>query len=86
MSDLFFEEIYKNLMSGNRYVELLTNVRFPCEWWVLLYDKPLNIFRWRNFGSSANPATKEDLRWILNSIFRMSPQEFVARYTCVPNT
>lgn len=41
------------------------------------------IWRWCNFGSSANPASLKDLAWIIRVIFKMTPGEFRKAYEMV---
>lgn len=77
------EEIYKNLKNGLIYADYLSNVRFPCFWYVLRYDRIKNLFCWRNAGSSANKATKKELAWIIETIFQTTPEEFKKKYCCV---
>ena len=38
------------------------------------------IFHWRNYGSSANSATKKDLLWIIETIFNETPETFEQKY------
>ena len=83
MKDAAFEEIFQNLKEGKRYAEFLSNVRFPCHYTVLFFDKSKKLFCWRNYGSSANKATKAELRWILKVIFKLSPEEFIKKYDCI---
>ena len=86
MKDAAFEEIYWNLKEGKCYTEFLGNVRFPCHYTVLFYDPIKKLFCWRNYGSSANKATKAKLRWILKVIFKMTPEEFIQTYDCLPQS
>lgn len=82
------KEIYDTLKSGGVYGEMLkaTNPILPKEIFfeVLSFGYCQNsgrpIWRWRHYGSSANPATIKDLLWILDIIFKMKPSEFVAKY------
>ena len=75
--------IYNNLKDGKIYATYLDNVRFHGYWYNLTYDHVKNLFLWRNFGSSANKATKKDLAWIIETIFKCSAEEFMQRYECV---
>ena len=77
------DAIYTNLKAGNIYAEYKSNVRFPCYYSVLSYDKIKNLFHWTNYGSSANKATKPELQWIIETIFKMMPAEFIKTYSCV---
>lgn len=76
-------EIYNNLKNGMIYADYLSNVRFPCFWYVLTYDRIKNLFFWRNFGESANKATLKDLAWIIEQIFDTTPEAFAEKYHCV---
>lgn len=35
------------------------------------------IFKWQHYGSSANKATKDNLKWLLETIFKRDASEFV---------
>lgn len=48
-------------------------------WDVLYYDR--NYIQWRYYGSGANKASLENLKWILSNIFELSPEEFLYKYT-----
>jgi len=74
-----FNRLYNDLKSGAIYGEMLENVKYPC-FWAVLYLTPYNNFGWRHNGSSANPATKEGLQWILTHIFKMTATEFLNKY------
>lgn len=67
--------IYYNLYAGGMYG--------TCEpWgfsWALFKDG--RFWRWRCYGSSANRATLAELRWILEVVFKMTPDEFLKTYT-----
>lgn len=73
-------KLYNDLKAGETYGEELHNVRFPCWWYVLGYDRIKKLFYWRHYGSSANAATLEDLKWILSVIFKMTATEFLENY------
>ena len=72
--------IYNGLKSGKVYGHYMENVRFPSFYWNLCYDRIGNYFFWSNAGSSANKATKENLRWIIEGIFKTSPLAFLGKY------
>ena len=76
------DEIYNNLMDGNQYGYVLKNVRFQVFNTVLCkhYCKP--FFCWSHYGSSANKATKKELLWIIEVIFKMTPEDFINAYEC----
>ena len=78
--------IYENLQKGNEYgyFDGLNDKKYFNT--VLLKHWCKNIFVWRHFGSSANKATKQELEWIIEVIFKMKPQEFLQKYKCVKET
>lgn len=76
------QEIYNNLMAGKRYARWFDfGVKYPF-WDVKLY-RHYQYFCWNNYGSSANSATKKDLAWIVEVIFKMTPQKFIETYTVI---
>lgn len=74
-------EIYNNLQQDKVYGQVITNVRFPY-FNKVLYKTIYNNIGWRCCGSSANKNTKEDLKWIIETIFQCTPEEFVQTYEC----
>jgi hypothetical protein len=79
-NDFALDYIYNGLKSGKVYGHYMENVRFPSFYWNLCYDRIRNYFFWSNAGSSANKATKENLRWIIEGIFKTSPLAFLGKY------
>lgn len=75
--------IYSNLKNGMIYASWLDNVRYPTYYYVVSYDMVKKLFCWRNYGSSANKATKKDLLWIITVIFKMCPVDFIEKYDCL---
>lgn len=75
------DEIYNNLLKGRVYGCQIDNVRYPYFSVVLSYDSIHNLFHWHHYGSSANKATKEELAWIIEKIFDMTPERFAQTYT-----
>lgn len=80
--------IYKNLKKGETYGSVAKYREdypgglggkdyFHCQ---LSYSSVYKLFRWTHYGSSANPATKRDLTWIIRTIFRTTPAEFEKKY------
>ena len=67
--------IYINLKKGKRYGYMVRNVRYPYFHTDLMYDG--QYWCWHNYGSSANRATKKELKWIIETIYKMSPVEFI---------
>ena len=74
--------IYKNLMEGKYYGYVVKNVRFPYFHSVLNKHPFKSFFCWSNYGSSANKANKKELAWIIETIFKMTPEEFINKYEC----
>ena len=52
------------------------NGRMPC---VVLWRKD-KYYHYSYYGHSAMEATKTNLSWILNKIFRLTPNQFVKEY------
>lgn len=75
------KEIYGNINSGKKYGHVMKNVKYPFFATVLTANEQY-IF-WQHFGSSANKNTIENLAWILESIFELSPEKFIEKYECV---
>ena len=75
--------IFDNLKSGKVYATYYKDVRFPCYYYNIIFDRAKNLFFYNHYGSSAVKATKERLSWLINVIFDCSPEEFIARYDCV---
>lgn len=72
------DRIFDRLNSGRVYGVFLTNVRFPCFYPVLSCDG--QFIYWRIYGSSANKNSLKALAWILENVFKKSPEEFERAY------
>lgn len=77
--------IYRNLIMGKKYVELLPKVFVQEDLWktVLSFGHDLDgtpIWRWCHYGSSAERATLANLEWLIRDIFNMKPEEFQKNY------
>lgn len=70
------ERIYKNLNAGYQYGDYLVNVRYPMFTPCLSVSENSVYIRWSHYGSSANENTKADLQWIIEMIFKTTPEEF----------
>jgi hypothetical protein len=75
--------IFNNLKAGKVYATFYSNVRFPCYYYNIIYNRVKNIFYFSHYGESAVAATKEKLAWVIEVIFNCTPEEFIARYECV---
>ena len=76
----YLDEIYDNLKSGYRYGKVRKDMRYPYFENNLYHFESRNgkeLFGWNHFGSSAEKATKKDLKWILETIFGQSAKEFI---------
>ena len=80
------DDIYENLMNGGVYGYQVNYVRYPYFCYVLNLGTcgwtGRKLFYWHHAGSSANRATKKELKWILGNIFEMTPDEFCEKYEC----
>ena len=74
------KEIYNNINNGKKYGEIEKNVKYPFFWTVLIADE--KYIYWRYYGESANDNTMDALAWILKSIFKLTPEEFIEKYEC----
>lgn len=91
--ELTIDEMFHGLIAGDEYVlkstlrenwEAFNNgtLRYfiPGTSNYIVMDLDMDgtpIFRWNHCGSSAEEATKEDLEWLLNTIFKRKPEDFV---------
>lgn len=79
------KELAHNLRSGVRYCELLPKVFVQEDIWstVLSYGYGNNggeFWFWRHFGSSAENATLDGLKFVIETIFEMTVEEFKQKY------
>lgn len=75
------KQIYDNLQRGYVYGYMFTNCKYPF-FAKVLYKTNMGYIGCEHFGSSANENTKKELRWIIEVIFKCSPDEFVKKYEC----
>lgn len=87
MEKAAFEKIYADLKAGYSYGFDFTwdhynnkPMRYPFFDTVIFYDPIKNLFRWTHYGSSANKATKKELKWLISVIFKCSAVEFLEKY------
>ena len=82
-------QIYYNLLSGRRYGQDVLKwangdgPRFPYFSEAISYGTDRDgtkIFRWTHYGSSANRATKTELKWIIKTIFKTTAEQFQRDY------
>lgn len=74
--------IYKHLKLGRRFGKWIPNVRYPYFNVNLVMSPDEKYWRWQNYGSSANRANKKELKWVIETIFKMKPIEFLEEYQC----
>lgn len=80
------EELAHELKSGMRYCELMPKVCVQEDIWstVLSYGYGNNgggqYWFWRHYGSSAEDATLDGLKFIIEDIFGMTVEEFKKKY------
>lgn len=81
------EKIWEELKSGTIFGDICEHRMGGTYFWEVLWiapsrnDPTKKFIFWRNYGQSANKMTKKDLAWVLKEIFKMSPAEFLFRYT-----
>lgn len=73
------QELYNSLQNGAQYGKYIT-LRFAVFSYALYLDWKKEYIFWNHFGSSAMKNTPDSLVWILEHIFRMTPEEFVRNY------
>lgn len=76
------DKIYAELRSGTVFGDIDAHRMGGTYFWRTLWLSPDKKFIcYRHYGESACKNTKADLCWILREIFKMSPAEFLFRYT-----
>ena len=78
------DRIYNNLKAGNRYGHTSSEPNGRSFFTVNIHahsDRGKEMFYYTHHGSSAVEATKDQLAWLLGTIFKMSPEEFEQNYT-----
>ena len=70
------DRIYENINQGYCYGRYIYNVRFPYFKTCLSVSENGEFIRWIHYGSSANKNTKQELQWIIETIFKTTPDEF----------
>lgn len=72
--------IYKHLKAGHKFGKWIDNVRYPYFEVNLVMSPDEKYWRWQNYGSSANRANKKELKWVIETIFKMKPVDFLEEY------
>lgn len=79
-------EVYDNLNNGFIYATWQEDLRFP-GYWAVMWKVTGNNFKpyiyWNNYGSSHEPFTKHYVKWLIEEIFRTTPEQFTKKYECV---
>lgn len=74
------DRIFENINQGYQYGRYVHNVRYPYFHACLSVSENGEFIRWTHFGSSANKNTKQDLQWIIEAIFHMTPGQFEQKH------
>lgn len=78
------ETIYKNINSGATYGQNVRGCAGNIYYSALSVSDDGRYINYSNYGSSAVDNTPEELCWILETIFRKTPEEFTAAYVLEP--
>lgn len=78
------ETIYKNINSGATYGQNVRGCAGNVYYAALSVSDDGRYINYSNYGSSAVANTPEELCWILETIFRKTPEEFTAAYVLEP--
>ena len=72
--------IYSKLIAGEVFGKIDEHRLGGTYFWDVLWMNN-NYINWRNYGSSANKISLQNLRWILTEIFKLTPEQFLYNYT-----
>lgn len=72
--------IYENINNGKEYGYMMNNVTYP--FFNTVLSANTQYIRWQHFGSSANKNNINNLKWIIEIIFNLTPEEFIKKYEC----
>lgn len=72
--------IYDNLQRGCKYGKMETNCRWPVFHTNMCLNTTGDYIRYNNFGSSAIKNAPAELLWVIDIIFRTTPEEFEKEY------
>lgn len=76
------ETIFNNINNGKVYGNMFTKCKYPFfNINLCLGNNPKYIY-WCNFGSSHNNNNLRDLQWIIETIFKTTPEKFISEYEC----
>lgn len=76
--------IYDKLTSGESFGSIDKYREGGTYFWIVMsigYGNGGKFIFWNHYGSSANRVSKKNLSWIITEIFRMTPEEFLFKYT-----
>jgi len=74
-----YKFIYEKLLAGEMFGSIEKHRMGGAYFWDVLYADKLYI-HWRHYGQSANKLSLKSLKWILDNIFKMKPEEFLYTY------
>lgn len=72
--------IFQKLLEGEVFGKIDKHRQGGTYFWDVLSADNEYIY-WRNYGSSANKLSLQNLKWILTEIFKMTPEQFLYNYT-----
>ena len=72
--------IYDRLLAGESFGKIDQHRQGGTYFWDVLYFDGTYIC-WRHYGSSANKASLQNLKWIMTNIFNMTPEQFLYEHT-----
>ena len=76
--------IYDKLIAGECFGTIEPHRLGGTYFWDVLWADAEYI-HWKHYGSSANKLSLENLKWILTTIFKMTPEQFIFEYTTYKN-
>lgn len=76
------QTIYETINDGGMYGYDILDISRPYFHIVLctMYSKGKKYIWWRHAGQSANKNTLKELEWVITTIFKMTPTEFIGKY------
>lgn len=76
--------IYKKLQNGEIFGKIEPHRMGGTYFWDVLWAYNIQAQKyicWRHFGESANKFRLTDLKWVIEVIFRTTPEQFLFDYT-----